>query len=317
LLRRRPVPTTDAGAAEAALGALESANVDFAVLHGSERLEGDGPLSDVDIVVFESPATVIARARGALQEREMVPIVMWPYDIGGSTTVFLCTAGATSGVQLDMLHDPRGLGTYRLATDGFRFEPSPSHPHPEVIELDRLIYLWSKRSVKGQVERLEAIEADLAAWDPAEVQDAAGRLITRDDWRRAVTGAPAGHPRVEWSSTWIRAWLRGRRILQRVRSPIGFWAHLTGDRGADAEVVVDRFRRILVRAVAAESPGGPNALPWYLQTVTPVRLRPGLVVSYGAVPRGVPVPDLVVADAEDVDEAAKLLVSAMADRQAT
>lgn len=98
-------------------------------------------------------------------------------------------------------------------------------------------------------------------------------------------------------------------------SPIGFWAHLSAAHDGVTGRVAERFGRVLVRATAPRSPDGPLAWPWYATQVLPVRLRPGLVISHGERPRGLPAPDLIIGDgAVDVDEVAARVVSAMHER---
>ncbi len=103
--------TTDPRLALASLEGMRAAGVRFALLHGADRLSG-GEVSDVDLVVAEDPVSVVQRAAVSWQTRGLVPVVLWPYDIGGTATVFLATPDASEGVQLDLLHDPEGVGKY-------------------------------------------------------------------------------------------------------------------------------------------------------------------------------------------------------------
>ena len=311
------MPTTDGDAAVSVLAALRSADVDFAVLHGSERLARPGSLSDVDTVVGSSPRSTIDRARGELARRGMFPVLVWPYDIGGSSTVFLTDDRATSGVQLDMLHDPEGLGRYRIRSEALLSGSHASDGTPTVADTDRLIYLWVKRRSKRQDVPLGEVEASLQALAPEAVSEAAHRIVTRTDWIEEITGNVESSRTGRWSGAARRTMLQGRRVAWRLAAPIGFWAHLPGDEANTAARLAERFDRVLVRAKAVPAPGGHMPWPWYAREVVPVRLRPGLVVSYGARPRWVPAPDLVLDDTPvDLDEIAARLVAAMSARLA-
>jgi hypothetical protein len=304
------VPTTDGAAALAVLAALREAGVDHAILHGAERLGQPGGLSDVDIVVARPPGSVIAAAQPALRRKGLFPVVVWPYDIGGSSTVFLVDESAMTGVQLDMLHDPRGLGRYRIRSGAFVSELVPGEASPSLVELDRLVYLWVKRRSKAQDGRLEEVVDALGTFEPAAVGEAARRLITRDEWIEEMTGdrVPLGGGR--WRGASQRALLRGRRLAGRLTAPVGFWAHLSGDAAEVAAAAAARFARTLVAAEAMPAPAGRVAPIWYCRRVVPIRLRPGLVVSYGRRPWAVD-PDIELGSGMTVDVVVARLVGAM------
>jgi hypothetical protein len=308
------VPTTDGAAALAVLEALREAGVDHAVLHGAELLDQPGLLSDVDIVVARSPESVIAAARPALRRQGLFPVVLWPYDIGGSSTVFLVDESARSGVQLDMLHDPRGLGRYRIRSGDLVSERSPGEASPSLVDPDRLVYLWVKRRSKGQDGRLGEVVAALRALDPAAVGEAARRLLTRDDWIAEITGDPRPPGTGRWHGAPQRALLQARRVAGRLTAPIGFWAHLSGDAGEVATSAAARFARVLVEAKAIRAPAGWSAPVWYCREVVPIRLRPGLVVSYGRRPSGIGGPDLELGMGMTVDAVVAQLVRSMHGR---
>ena len=305
------MPTTDGASALAVLAALGDADVGFAVLHGVERLDEPGALSDVDIVVDRPPVSVIAAAGSALRRRALFPVVVWPYDIGGSSTVFLVDESARSGVQLDMLHDPQGLGRYRIRSGDLVREHASGEAFPTLVEPDRLVYLWAKRRSKGQDRRLGDVATSMRGLEPTAVGDAARRLLTRHDWIEEMTGERANRPNGRWHAALARTLLRGRRIATRLSSPVGFWAHLAGDDGAIAAEAAERFARVLVVARAVRAPAGRPAPVWYAREVAPIRLRPGLVVSYGHRPRAVPAPDVELGAAMAADDVVAELVRSM------
>jgi hypothetical protein len=239
---------------------------------------------------------------------------VWPYDIAGSSTVFLVDESARNGVQLDMLHDPRGVGRYRIRSGDLVSERSPGGASQSLVDPDRLVYLWVKRRSKGEDGRLGEVVAALRALDPAAVGEAARRLLTRDDWIAEITGDPAPPGTARWHGAPQRGLLRARRVAGRVAAPIGFWAHLSGDYGEVAAAAAARFARVLVVAKAIPAPGEWSTPVWYCREVVPVRLRPGLVVSHGRRPSGMGGPDLELTAGMTVDAVVAQLVRSMHGR---
>lgn len=308
------MPTTDAAAARAVLAALGTAGVDYALLHGGERLDGPGAMSDIDIVVRIPPRAVITQVRTELDGRGLAPVTVWPYDVGGTATVFIMDRRGRSGVQLDMLYDPEGVGRYHVRSGELAADPSAGNGVPSVAEADRLVYLWAKRLAKRQEGRRVAVEASLHGLGSDIVREAAHRLITRDDWIGQLTGRKMS-PRPRWRLATKRAALEVARIRSRLATPVGFWAHLPKGSGEVAGRVADRFGQVLVYAIAPRAPDTPAVWWWwYARQVLPIRLRPGLVISHGPRPRGV-TPHLVLDDGPtDVDEIGARIVAAMSDR---
>ncbi|MBA2336914.1 MAG: hypothetical protein H0V96_03990 [Acidimicrobiia bacterium] len=308
------MPTTDAAAARAVLAALGSAGVDYALLHGGERLDGPEPMSDIDIVVRIPPRAVITQARTELDEGGLAPVTLRPYDIGRTATLCVMDRRGRSGVQLDMLYDRDGIGRYHVRSGELVADPAAGKGVPSVAEADQLVYLWAKRLAKRQEGRRLAVEASLHHLGPDAVREAARRLITRDDWVGDLIGhrtSPRPHRRLATK----RAALEIARLGSRLVTPIGFWAHLSRGDGEVARHVAERFGRILVYATAPRSPNARAAWWWYARQVLPIRLRPGLVISHGRRPRGVTAPHLVLEDgATDVDEIGARIMAAMSDR---
>jgi hypothetical protein len=62
-----------------------------------------------------------------------------------------------------MLHDPGGLGRYRIRSGDLVSELLPGEASASLVDPDRLVYLWVKRRSKGQDGRLGEVAAAAAA----------------------------------------------------------------------------------------------------------------------------------------------------------
>lgn len=253
--------------------------------------------SDVDLVVDRPIARVVATAAASWRERGLWPVAAWPYDVGGTGSVFLATEDAAGGVQLDLLHDLQGRGRYG-ARSGRLLEGSvPGQAFPTVAPLPTTAYLVVKRHLKGMTE----VAAELAGGvDAGELREAADDALVAD--RAAlvrsfldgvVPPVPARPPSVT-------------RLVGRMLHPVGAWLSV-----AEAEhgrSLVERFGRFLphARLVRVDS-------RWdWVRSVVPVRWRPGIVISP---PRaGWPAPDVVLAAAGDVDTVGRQAVEALSRR---
>ena len=293
--------TTDSRLALASLEGMREAGVAFALLHGLERLRQD-QLSDVDIVIAENPGAVVRRSMASWLTRGMMPVVVWPYDIGGTATVFLATPDASEGVQLDMLHDPAGVGKYGIKSGALLASAGSSASVPTVSDIASLIYQWQKRTVKRQAARLDELTRLALAVDARE-------LLAMSE---AVTGSSRAAERMLRSEPASRAGsshplLQGSRLAQRVVRPIGFWAHT-----AQAEIGVEmarRMSRFLVGATTQPTPPLVRQPAWWATAVMPIRLRPGVFVSTGPLPRWRPPDGVLSASPTDGDAAARQLTS--------
>jgi len=299
--------TTDARLAWEALRILDAEGVRFVLLHGLDRL-GAGRVSDVDVAVDEPPIRILARTRRSFADAGLFPVVVWPYDIGGTSTVFYVSADASNGVQLDLLFDECGSGHYGIRSSGLLRWARTCRGLPVLAPEAEVIYLWQKRQRKRQAEALPTLVARAATLDPDTLM-AASREITGGE--RAARSLLEGDVRLSRPSR-VRPLRQVRRLGSRVRDPVGWWVHVR-DRST-ARLIGERFGRILPRVRVTEVPGsGPARLRWFFSTVQPVRLRPGVVVSVGPVTSGVVTPDLVLGDVTG-ETAVVSLVAAMASR---
>lgn len=297
--------TTNARLAVAAIDAMRSSGVTFALLHGAERFSEER-LSDVDVVTDRDATSVISASTAGWLERGLRPVVSSRYALGG-TSVWLSTRNASDGVQLDLMFDPRGRGPYGLKShellataaegeDGFR------QISPEAT----LLYVWRKRSDKGQQDRLRELREGRKTFDRSGLLALSEALTGSPRTAREILGElPPGsqgrplHPGRELG-----------RLVHRARRPIGFWAH-----ASSREIAIDlssRFGRFLVSTSSTETPPPARQPVWWLREVLPLRLRPSLVTSWGRLPAPL-APDTVL-DAQQPNEAAIELTAAMAAR---
>ena len=188
------MPTTSGELARACLAGLRDAGTQLAVLHNYEQLEFD-QISDVDIVVGQDPRAVIRVTERMWRERGLVPIIMWPYDIGGTVTLFLATPDARDGVQLDMLHDPDGVGRYRVRSEILLQFVEERPLAPVVDTAARLLYLWQKRTAKGQTDRLDSLRREAAAIDNDRLEQMSTALTGSVYPARGLRGSMSGPSR--------------------------------------------------------------------------------------------------------------------------
>src|SRR5438552_15767372 len=149
--------TSSGRLAAAALDALAASAVRFAVLHKEDLVATEAIESDVDIVVAGDPMAVLGGALPALHGAGLHPVAFWPYDVARTGTIFLATADATEGVQLDMLSDPKGEGKYGVRSAVLLARAVPGLRWPTISREHRLLYLLRKRSVKRAMVSLAGV----------------------------------------------------------------------------------------------------------------------------------------------------------------
>jgi hypothetical protein len=292
--------TTSPDAAFDAVAAIEEAKVSFAVLHGEAALARREVDSDIDVV---SDRPVYELVRASTQHWAAVglyPLIVWPYDVGGTGSVFLTTQDAQQGVQLDFLHDPSGRGRYGARSDRLLDVPVAGRRFTTVAPGEQMAYLLAKRIGKG---------------DPAGarrlVEGASSRDIALDVLRPDIADVVRSF--VENGTTprgWDRRPAPGHFITRLLR-PAGGWVELRG-KGSErvATELTSRFARFLPHARCIAS---PHFAGW-ATSVAPVRWRAGLVASYGPRSRIAPRPDLSIDGPVSTDEAAARIVARLAGR---
>ncbi|NIA25559.1 MAG: hypothetical protein GWP04_08300 [Gammaproteobacteria bacterium] len=304
------MPTTDPRIATAVLHSLEATGTDLALLQQPDALLAHEPTGDIDIVVGVPPRVALKRAARELEARGVRPAALWHYDVGGTATTFFFDTAGVAGAQVDMLYDPKGLGHYSIRSHALLESSRPGEPFPIVGPLELSIYLFSKRYRKGQTDRVDELKAEIDAVPDTETDDAVRRLVTSRHLAAHITGQSLNISRI-WSPL-----PRISRLLGRLTTPVGFWVHCPGNREGLAVALADRFGAVLVRSAASRLPAAVFATwRWYFQTVQPIRLRPGIVISWGVAPHGFrPRPDFTVEQDREIDDAARNIIEAMSSR---
>lgn len=293
-----------------ALDVLRGAGVTYAVVHGREDLFHSQVLTgDVDLVVARPAQKCIEETKPAFLARGLSLIAVSAYDVGGTQAAWYALRDASEGVQVDFLYDLQGVGRQGISSAGLMVGVDLEEFPPAVTDASRLVYLWRKRVWKRQFDRLPELRA-AAERLPADALSRASISITGSDrtadeiqGRRDVELRPLRRPHPV---------LRARRVVDRLRTPVGFWAHVPTRKVASD--VVATFGRLLPRSGMGEAPLPPLARhAWFWRIVQPVRLRPGLYVSYGAAPVS-PQPDLTIAEPTSASAGRAAVVAAMAAR---
>jgi hypothetical protein len=282
------------------LDCLRSAGVDYAILHGVDRVLSQSVVSDIDVVVGPPPERVIRQASRCLEGEGLVPIMEWPYDVGRTRTVFLATLDGREAVQLDMLHDRWAFGKYAVKS-GVLLERSEVRNGVSVVApIDELVYLLRKRMVKGDVAATTDLRARSSQFTPTALDEAI-RSSLSPYGRRSVAASLRGD--AGWRRLRPINWIMnlGRQV-RRVAQPTGYWVHCSSPETAEA--VVERFGSYLPHAVSLDSLNSPAAITRLILT----RLRPGIVITHGARPPLLK-PDTVI-ESGSPDDACRRLVAA-------
>jgi hypothetical protein len=308
--------TSDGVASAAVLDVLAGCGVRFALLHDEARIAAGSSRSDLDLVVDRDPRRILADHVPDLHRAGLYPIIVWPYDVAETATVFLARPDASSGVQLDLLCDPSGLGKYGVRSRVLLEQTGQGERWPVIRPEHQLLYLLRKRSHKGARDEVVELRRSLGDMQRTEILAEVGRLFSPPAAATVLRildsgwDANGGH---EGPPSSVR---QGMRWLRRLRSPIGFWAELVGrDSSASAEELATRFGRFLPWSRAGGRPhAAPEALWWY-RDVMPIRWRAGLFVSWSPVGGRVPRPDVAVrAVGRSLDEIGERVVAAMEER---
>jgi hypothetical protein len=307
--------TSDPVLAKTALDVLADRGVRFAVLHKESAIASGSILSDVDLVVDQDPREIIAQNVPALHRVGLHPIVVWPYDVASTATVFLALPDGSDGVQIDFLRDPTGAGRYGVRSTVLLEDAQPGERWPTIRADHQFLYLIRKRSCKGEADELARLLASVS--DPEKRQlgmetqklfspSAAERLrsllepaVRRDRERLDV------HPASD-----------SLRLLGRLRHPIGFWVEVVGDgASACARALSARFGRYLPWTQAEQRPRVQAEPFWWCRNVAPVRWRAGLFVSWSRSPGRIPRADSTFAsDRGSLDDISGRVVGAMERR---
>ncbi|MDN4484181.1 hypothetical protein [Demequina lignilytica] len=241
---------------------LEQLEVRYALLHGSEQLLGNAPMSDVDVVVDRDPIKIVREL--ARQQGELTPFLAWEYDTGALTT-FWVTSDLADGVQLDLICDPHGRGKYGLRTLAALDHIDHSVWPPQLDAMSRNAYLACKRLVKGDAKRMrDAMEASIML--------PGGEALSRELLARhqvALAFARAGRlpTRLYARLCAVRARLTPR-MLRRLRDRPGHVFSVS-----DPAVGLRAYRALseyMLEVVARERPRLATRVADQLRTVRPI-----------------------------------------------
>jgi hypothetical protein len=313
------MPITDPLIPLRVLDALLEAEVPYVVLHGESLLGSSKVASDVDLAVGLPVAQVLERISGALAKLGLRAAVLWPYDLGGTASVFFATAGGEEGAQIDFLYDPGGRGRYGLRSLAILADARIGVRYPVPNPIDAQLYLLRKRTCKYQTEGAKREMAELAALTSLEMRTARAKQLFSPVAASAMVRLMQG---VEWSprGTINRSVQNALRRAHRLIQPVGLWVELIGPEGPASEKALAleaRFSRWLLHTGRQRRPRGIAGLGWWLQKVLPVRLRAGLYLSWAKAP-GRPKADLTLRldDGDGVDRLAIAIVDAFVGKTA-
>jgi hypothetical protein len=284
------------------LDVLDRHGVEYAVLHGAERIRAGTVVSDLDIVVSDDPGALVAGLVDDLGDVGLTPVMDWNYDLGGTRTVFLAADGGQDGIQLDLLADPDGRGRYGVRSNlllaGRHFDGGV----PVVAARDEAVYLLSKRLMKGDRTRVAELAA-AAAGDP-ELPSRVPQLLVPSVATAVQAVLDGRRPKPPVRP--VRRLATGVRLARRLTRPVGFWFHIPDRRVAEA--VRDRVARFIPHVTLATVDDRRSAAVWRRWRT---RLGPGIALSTGKTAAWGA--DAVI-DAPTPDEALASIVPLMRER---
>lgn len=297
--------TTSRQFAQRVLEALVASGADFALVRDLNDSPA-GPFSDVDLVVSSPPRAVVAGAMPLLLSCDLRPIMFWPYDASGSAALFVVSPDASEGAQIDMLYDPTGRDGYRVRTGALLDGARKDGALRVLGHVDRLVYLWQKRRAKRQMASVAAVVEEATLVPEQELRAIEHRITGATSLAdSAFRSAPVPGFRTR------RRLADVRRLLSRLRHPVGLWVH--AGRAELAAELAERLAQVLVSVRVEEFPSrGSARVAWRLRRVWPEMLRPHAVVSWGDVPAGGRAPDAVVSGS--TAEAARAMTGLLSDR---
>ena len=303
------VGITSGALARDLIDAIVADGLPFAILHRRDDLQQGKVGSDVDLVIAAPTRIFISGMKDPLTRLGLVPILVWTYDSGGSS-VFLASATAADGIQLDLLYDPRGLGRYGIRSEELLEERFLVDGWPSLNRRAEIVYLLRKRLVKENKQAALALRRDFLAEGVEEMKAIVERVLTPDA-AASVNDYVAGHRQ---TGRWPRSLLRRtapelRRIWKRLVNPIGAWIHVAGSHEREVSDVVGRLRRFIPHT----GRGTPMGSLWYWRECAPVRWRAGVFVTWGFLDQAKK-PDLVITNIESGDDIARSIVNFLAER---
>lgn len=283
------MPTTDPAITERFLDALSDAGIGFAVLHGEDSI--DTVTGDLDIVANQAPLEILREVAPVISP--IVPILTCAYEPGGSRSIFLSTPDLEEGAQLDILFDRQGRGSLGFRSQELLRAAVAGSRYPTLNRDAQLAYLVRKRAVKAQSDRLPGLITEAAASPTFRSQ--LNRIATPRAFQ-SIKGALDGcYP--ERAS---KAPFSVRHLADRLIRPAGAWIDCGKEREI-AQEIARRAGRILPHAASAAVPSHPSArLWWWANMIEPIRLRPGIVTTWGGRSAGLPRSDYSLKTTEGI-----------------
>ena len=255
------------------LDTLASTGVEYAVLHGEDRIAEGRADSDVDVAVAAAPHQVVRSLAPMLAASRLVLGLVWRYDVGALASLWL-TAPGPDAAQLDLVCDPDGYGRYGVRTGALLQRRVRGRCWWRLDGPAERLYLLSRRVERedrpGSVRLLDI--------RPSERQLLA-RLSNQvlADWRRPrvvrlLEGAPA--PASRLPPLQVRL-LRAEQLAGRAMQCIGCWLTIGGDPTGEAmRAVHGSFARVLPRTRVLD-----GAAPLVVMHAQVERRRAGLAIS--------------------------------------
>lgn len=294
--------TTNGELAREAVDAVVNSEVHAVVLHGEESLAAARVTSDVDLVVDRTVTEVVAAVSAGWERHSLVPLIVWPYDVGGTGTVFLSTPDATDGVQLDLLHDPGGEGQYGARSDALLNSAEAGDRFERVSPTAAAVYLLSKRLRKGQMAQAKDVVAE---HESAELQEQVTAILRADIGRVVSAFIASGEVGERKKSVGVG------RLIRRVLRPVGAWVAVQDDTdGTISEALAARFGRFLPKSEVVTT-SGPIA---WIRRIAPLRWRAAIVFEPNGRRRIGIKPDVTVRAIDGTDGCAVVIVETLAQR---
>lgn len=309
------VSTTSPDLAARTLSGLRAAGVGLAVLHGEEKIAAGEVGSDIDLVT-ERPLRSLLRGpvRSSLENLGVFPVMVWPYDVSGTVTVFFSDVDASEAVQIDALHDPDGLGKFGIRSGVLLENSAMGRLWPAVQPPFSQLYLVRKRHWKRQYGRITPELEALGGLGRQEIDKAVSQMF-EPGMQRLMSDLLAGaNPRKLRRETTPYRVRNLQRLMRRLSDSVGAWVEFSGPGAPEAtETASQRFSRFLPLCRVGNRPTTFRSA-WWVRRVAPVRLRPGLFLGVGD-GRGRLRPDISIPVVDDsVSEAIRRLVGALGDR---
>lgn len=296
-LIERGTVITDFELLERVLDEIDSAT-EMVVLHRERDVAVHEVSSDVDIAIASRPLAVLSVVAPRLEDRGVLPILVFHYD-RGAYSFFFSNRDGSGGAQVDVVHDPAGVGRYGFKTDALLANRHDGARWPTTSHLDEALYVLRKRQVKRDMHGLLRARDHADEFDARRLQDRC-QAIFSPHAASAVRGALAG--RFDHATGTRQVWLSRVMRPSRLTRRCGYWVHLPAGPTEPAHELARRMSRIVnVRITEPRCRAVLRDL-W----------RPRLVVSFGSLPLRFR-PDLVIQAGHPVrvDDLTRELIGAM------